>query len=361
MTEHTTMRWKIPAWAWFPVSLAIGAESISNGLRAYKLGSHLEGLNVNVFDVTVSLAGGVLVLAAVAISICQARAAFVALTPGDTSQRVIAGSFAVLFLTISVTALHSYISEAERAKVGDEQTEKGKYKIAKQAYERASADYEKVKDADTPESVQAMMDAIPIDPKLRLRTKNCTDVTTRVSQRECAPVVKHNPELAAARRKAELEAKLPGLKADLDKLKDPELASDSDQSVSSFWGWLVGLGIVGIATFGAVIFAKVEPETKVETGKPAETFRESYADPVRPSPNGGNRRRHAFTKQAAEADVIRLFRENGSIPSQETLSERWQVGKGTVSKWMGDFERRGLISRETVGRCKTVVPFKKTA
>ena len=352
-----TTRWRIPPVAWIPIALAIGAESLSNGLRAYKLGSHLEG-SVELLDASFSLAGAILVLAAIAISFCQARAAWVACAPGDRFQRIIAGCFACLFLTISVTALHGHIADAERGKVGDEATAQATYDRATAAYKAAVSDYEVVKTAATPAAVQAQMDALDIDPKIRLRTKNCVDVTTRASQDECQPVTKLKPALAAAQRKAEIESKLPELKASLDKLKRPELASKSDITVSGFWGWMMGLGVVAIATFGAVLFAKVET-VEAEAPQTVETVR--YVPTVSP-PDGGNRR-FAFTKQAAAADVIRLVRENGSIPRQETLSERWRVGKGTVSKWLGDFERAGMIQRETVGRCKSVnvVPLKRVA
>ena len=70
-------------------------------------------------------------------------------------------------------------------------------------------------------------------------------------------------------------------------------------------------------------------------------------------PKGGNRRR-VFTRDAASADIIQLVGRGRTIPSQETLSDRWGVGKGTVSKWLARFEAEGLIQRETIGRCKAV-------
>jgi hypothetical protein len=274
MTSHTTT-WRIPPVAWAPIGLAIGAESISNGLRAYKLGEHIEGLNADVLGVQLSLAGAVLVMAAVAVSICQARAAWVACSPGDKFQRIVAGCFAVLFLTISITALRSHIADAERAKVGDETTARAAYDRANAAYQAALADYQAVKTAATPAAVQAQMDATEINPAIRLRTKGCTDITTRASQDECVPVTRLKPALAAAERKADLEERLPELKAAVDAQTRPEVMSSSDVGVAKFWGWLMGLGVVGIATFGAVLFAKVEaiPEgaelapTKVQVPK----------------------------------------------------------------------------------------------
>lgn len=46
-----------------------------------------------------------------------------------------------------------------------------------------------------------------------------------------------------------------------------------------------------------------------------------------------------------------------SIPRQADLVERFGVPRSTVSDWMGEWERSGLIpARRTVGRCKAIVP-----
>ena len=62
-------------------------------------------------------------------------------------------------------------------------------------------------------------------------------------------------------------------------------------------------------------------------------------------------RRMGMTKSDAEAEIIR---QRGIVPSQDDLAERWQVHKGTVSKWMTDFEARGLVTRHRDGHCKVV-------
>lgn len=79
-------------------------------------------------------------------------------------------------------------------------------------------------------------------------------------------------------------------------------------------------------------------------------------------PKGGNRAtvptgnsRMVASKAAAEADVIRLVARGEALPSQDTLAARWCVHKGTASKWLADFEMRGLISRHREGRAKRVV------
>ena len=44
----TTMRWRAPPAAWVPIALAIGVEAVSNALRAYGLGAHLDRFTVSI-------------------------------------------------------------------------------------------------------------------------------------------------------------------------------------------------------------------------------------------------------------------------------------------------------------------------
>lgn len=75
-------------------------------------------------------------------------------------------------------------------------------------------------------------------------------------------------------------------------------------------------------------------------------------------PKPGNRRpvdvRTVASRAAAEADVIQLVSRGERLPSQDTLARRWGVHKATASKWLADFEQRGLILREWDGRHKQV-------
>ena len=64
------------------------------------------------------------------------------------------------------------------------------------------------------------------------------------------------------------------------------------------------------------------------------------------------------TKAQAEADVVGL---RGVVPSQDDLADRWNVHKGTVSKWMRDFEARGLVRRQRSGHCKSVAALRAVA
>jgi hypothetical protein len=62
-----------------------------------------------------------------------------------------------------------------------------------------------------------------------------------------------------------------------------------------------------------------------------------------------------FTKAAALDDLKAYIAEHGNVPSQDFLRTRWSLkSKGTVSKWLGEWERSLLIFRRQDGRCKVV-------
>lgn len=75
--------------------------------------------------------------------------------------------------------------------------------------------------------------------------------------------------------------------------------------------------------------------------------------PEPPQPPKGGARMVA-TKAAAEADVIRLVARGEPIPGQDALALRWSVHKSTASRWVQDFERRGLVKRTRDGRRNVV-------
>lgn len=263
----TSTQWRVHPLAWVPISAAIIAETVSNGLRAYGLGTHLEKFTVSVWDVSVSLAGAVLVLAAVAVSLSQARAAWLALMPGPWRQRIVAGVAGLLLLAVSVTAMATHILEAERAKIGAEGGQFG-------SYERSLADYEaKKKELDTLSAVRPIdalkgaMEAAPVPRNVFRRTNECTDVTRDDSFTACKPILDLRQEMGLAIRKRQLEPEVSALKLALDGQAKPEVASTVEVAVAWWWGWLMGFAVVFIATFGAVIWAKPTTDTTAKSLK----------------------------------------------------------------------------------------------
>lgn len=324
----STTRWRISIGGWFIIACAVTAESTSNSLKAYVLGTHFEGYSVNLYGTAVSLPGAMLVLAAIVVSLTQARTAWVALTPGDTKHRIISGLVAVMCIAISITAMASHIFDMQRSKEGAETQDSTAYETAKAMYDAKAADFERVKDSPSLDEVQAAYEAAVknagIDANIWNRTSGCKDATKKASQQECAKMPRGFEEkLAAAKLKEKLDGELPALKADVERHTLKASASDAEKTASGIWAWLIGIGIVTVATFGAYIFAK--PETTTERSGNSGTLipasmivpANDIAIPGIPSPTspdgGGRRGRKANPDVASYADEFR--KRHGNAPS----------------------------------------------
>jgi hypothetical protein len=136
-------------------------------------------------------------------------------------------------------------------------------------------------------------------------------------------------------------------------MKRPKKALETEETVAGFWAWIMGLGVVFIAIFGTVIFAKVDPAPASNDNGPtvADTQQTSFGGMPLPPPDGGKR---AYSRHEARADVIALVNRRQPIPSQDMLSDRWGVPKGTTSRWLDVFEAEGLVRRQVAGRYKIV-------
>lgn len=63
------------------------------------------------------------------------------------------------------------------------------------------------------------------------------------------------------------------------------------------------------------------------------------------------------TKGDALSDLLDFLGSGQSVPSQEFLVSRWNRPKQTVSTWMREWRRIGVIPSEVkAGRCKATVP-----
>ena len=256
-----TTRWRIPLLAWLPIGLAIGAESLSNALRAYGLGEQLERFTVSFGSYPVSLSGAVLVLGAVAVSLTQTAAAWKALTPsGPARQRIVAGIVGSLLLAISVTAMASHILEAGRAKAGGENHERDAYALAKSDYDKAEAELTRLGSVRSTDEVRAAMDKARVPKWAWDETTQCTaTVMGAEAAKACRPMLDLRVEMAQAISKRDAESARTTAKARLSGLTPAPEASADEAIVSRAWAWILGLGVVFIATFGSVIFAKIEP------------------------------------------------------------------------------------------------------
>jgi hypothetical protein len=353
-----TTHWRISPAAWVPIGLAVVAEATSNALRAYGLGTHLEAFTTTVAGYTISVAGVVLVLAACAISLSQARAAWVAMMASEKRQRIVGWLIVALLLSVSITAMASTILEAQRAKNSEEGDTRDRYVRAEAAYTNANDELTKLVKANvrTVAKVQADIDAVKVSGGVLSETKQCTNLKGDLAdyRKACQPLLDRRSELADAQRKAELEAKVSTLKAEADYEKPREKAETSEELFSKAWAWILGVAVVFVATFGPVIFAKSEIETDKERDLPAERSALCLRSNRLPTPISDRSAR--FTREEAELFVVTELALGRSIPSQDALAEWCGRSKSTVSDWIRRWERSGIIpGRTKAGRCKTLV------
>ncbi|MFM7066648.1 MAG: hypothetical protein ACKO0U_07465 [Gammaproteobacteria bacterium] len=341
MTRSPSTHWRVSPVAWLPISLAIVAESMSNALRAYGLGAHLDRFTVTIQGQPVSIAGAVLVLAAVAVSLSQARAAWVALTPsGPARQRIVAAVAAVLLLSISITAMASHILEAQRAKVSDEGGARGRYDRAKTAYDTAAAELAKLGNPRPVPVIQAEVTATKIDMAVWRRSQQCADISRDDTKAACEPILALYKERGNAARKAELAPEVARLRTELSKLDRPEEATASESAVSGFWAWIMGFGVVFVATFGTVIFARVEVARPTTANDNEAAARTAASKPVPPS-NGGTR-----APIPADHPVIVALRRTKRPLSNDELATEMGVTKGEASKRWREVSDQLTVTRE---------------
>lgn len=377
-----TMAWRVPPWAYIPLGAAIIAEAVSNALRAYGLGAHLDHFTVSLNGHSVSIAGAVLVLAAVAISLSQARAAWVALTPNPLRQRIVAGLAAALLLAVSATAMVSHILEAQRAKVADEGGARSAYDRAEAAYKRAAAELEALGTPRPVSVIQADVRNFKIDAALWRRSSQCEDATKPDTQAYCEPILALYKERGAAARKTELEPEVSRLRDELARLPRPDAVTAEEAAIGGWWAWIMGAAVVFVATFGSVIFARATREDSDRTGQTSfgvsdaeiaalrAAFRSDNPNrpaggvTIRPRPNDPNGGTEAPTQGPVRTDdrkaevlaFIHTERALGrTIPRQADIAERFGVPRSTLSDWCREWEADGSIpARRTVGRCKVI-------
>ncbi|MCC7251162.1 hypothetical protein [Hyphomicrobium sp.] len=70
---------------------------------------------------------------------------------------------------------------------------------------------------------------------------------------------------------------------------------------------------------------------------------------------GNGCQKPAISKRKAEQHLIAQLATGATVAAQDDLATAWNVNKGTVSKWVSEWERNGTIpARQQVGRRKTI-------
>lgn len=163
-----------------------------------------------------------------------------------------------------------------------------------------------------------------------------------------------------------------GYKAELAKLPPPKPVDPKAERIAALSGLFFGakdadvkkavailepfalplfleLGAIVLFSFGLSSKPRSRPAEApaVPAQQPVVETKQPETPPSKP--NGG-----AVSKIDAERDLVTYLAIHKQVPSQDELAARWQVGKGTVSRWLADFEERGLIRRTQVGHYKMI-------
>lgn len=349
-----SMRWRIPLWAWAPIALAICAEACWNALRAYGLGRHIDGatLATNIWsgEVEISLAGVVLVLAALAVSLSQARAAWTTLRPGPLRLRIVSGLAAALLLTVSLSSGISHLLEANRAKVSDGSGARKAYDDTARALERKEKELAGLGNPRPVRVVQADVQSLRIDAGVWRRSGQCSDITRDDTRDACQPVLALYKERWAAARKAELDQEVDALRADLAAMKRPDAEDAQESWANIVSAWAMVFAIVALATFGPVIFAvpiilPVDPGPLVRHDAPDTS----------PPPRG--RRLAVVPKDVPPRHmpvVHALMRNGGAVDSNQALAELMSCSEGESTKRVDMALADGWIVIERIGKTKRI-------
>lgn len=193
---------------------------------------------------------------------------------------------------------------------------------------------------------------------------HCDGVRTNIDTYESA-VAGH--EAAIARLEADLrrlggkhvarpKVEAVGQVADVlgfDRRKVEKVAETFEPFAYSFLFELCSIVAFAYGFAGAHTPATVKRKSEVETVETVPATPEPT--PPKPGKRGPVLVKQVATRAAAEADIVQLLARGEPMPSQEGLRMRWGLKhRSTVSKWLGDFEARGIISRQAEGRCKAV-------
>ena len=126
-------------------------------------------------------------------------------------------------------------------------------------------------------------------------------------------------------------------------------------------GAIVGFGLIfeTRASGRRTVSAAVTPHPETVSPPPAGPRLQRFPETVTRKPSATVlqlplKPRGLLSKSETLAFVQAEITQRGSIPSQGAIAAQCGRRKGTVSRWLRDWEKSGLISRQQEGRCKVV-------
>lgn len=362
MNAYSTM-WRLSPLAFTAVAAATVGEAASNGLRAYGLGSALEQFTTTVRDHQVSVAGAILVLASIGISLAGGQATWSAFRSGGGFwRRLLAALVGIFCLSVSIWCMKTHQEAAFAVKVTAAAAEGNSYERAQAAYDKARAELDAMGTGRSTAEVRAAMENAPVSRRTFADTAECTSASMTASDRKaCKPILVLREEMATAIRRQDLQDRLDEANASLATLKPTAPSASAGTTVGleeqRLLALAFGVAVVLVATLGPAVLAHALPAPVLPTPSPAPPalvavpVEDEEDEDVPALPAGGSR---VFSKQEALADLLTMTALGQTVDSQDALAARYGVRKGTISKWLTEWEEAGLIARAPNGRCKAI-------
>lgn len=119
------------------------------------------------------------------------------------------------------------------------------------------------------------------------------------------------------------------------------LTSDTENTAA-----VIAMGVATASTIGGAYAASL----MLDAPSPSDTAQTSFPVPAPaiPTPAGQT------SQDEALADLLGLLRRGVAVPSQDWLTQRWGLRKGTVSRWITKWENQKVIKRTRVDGCNII-------
>ena len=306
-------------------------------------------------------------LAVIAGSLDYSKGAVIkASTEGRGVFRRLAGFaiFAVLFIA-SMVAVDGVLMQLRSSWTGGRAGAMAEYDRVQAAYKTADAELTRLAGTRTSQEVRGAMDKARVAKWAWTDSKECTDLTNDEVRKACKPILDLRVEMAAAIRKAELEAKRDEAREMLDSTKRPVAADPQAEVIANLlkpWGVsdamvaygmvaIIGFAVELVACFGLWVLgskphggATVKPKPVTPPPAPKPDLRAL----LNIEPDAG-----PWSKSKAETDLVSRL----AIGQRDTLADlgkRYQRSEAWVSRMVADLEGRGVIRARKDGRAKVL-------
>lgn len=318
---------------------AVAVSAACNALFGYRWGGLLMYRGI-------AIDGALLAAAAIAGDIIKAGCLPAMMRARSWGHTIAPALGLILCISVSATAAVGFIAELRAARTGGLAGQQGAYDRATAAYKAAGEELARLGPGRTAAEIEAAIAAAPVSPAMRRRTADCTDITKRSSQEGCKPLLALRAEMAAAKRRAQAEARRAEARRILDGTPRPADTEPQATAIATAFGldraWVAGAIPLLLAAFvealSVIGFALVKSLGAAPSAPPPPTPASVHAD--------------APQDERALDWVLTQIAIHGGAPDldNQAIARRFGVSESTATRWRQQWERDGLIRCERAGK-----------